>query len=205
VLVQPSASRPADSQLYTMTVPNERDVPTVEVALKIPAGVESVIVEDAPGWDVQVVRANDRIDVIRFTGSIRPDFFATFRFIARNPVEEGELVWAATQRYAGGEVVSWTGEPDSDTPAARTEISESAPATDVLDTTSGSTGSGTEPGTGTTETTATETTESPEEEAAAAADDDEGGDTLPIVLSIAALLVALAALALTLRRRQSGS
>ena len=36
----------------------------------------------------------------------------------------------------------WGGPPDSETPAARTTISESAPATDVLDVTSGSTGAG---------------------------------------------------------------
>ena len=68
---------------------------------KIPAGVEYVVVENTPGWTARVVRANGRIDVIRFTGSIAPDFFASFRLIARNPVEEGELVWAVTQRYAG--------------------------------------------------------------------------------------------------------
>ena len=89
-LVKPSASRPADSQLYTLTVPNERDVPTVEVALKIPAGIDSVVVESTPGWKTQIERTNDRVDVVRFTGSLAPDFFATFRFIARNPVEEGD-------------------------------------------------------------------------------------------------------------------
>ena len=196
MLVKPSASRPADSQLYTMTVPNERDVPTVEVALKIPAGIDSVVVESIPGWKAQIVRQADRIDVIRFTGSLPPDSFATFRFIARNPVEEGELVWAVTQRYAGGETVGWTGPADSDTPAPRTEITESAPATDVLDVASGSTA---DPGTA-TETTAT-VTAAPEEAEAAAESNEEGGDTLPTVLSIVALLVALAALATTLRRR----
>ena len=198
MLVKPSASRPADSQLYTMTVPNEREVPTVEVALKIPAGIDSVVVESVAGWKAQLVRQADRIDVIRFTGSLPPDSFVTFRFIARNPVEEGELVWATTQRYAGGEVVGWTGPADSDTPAPRTTISESAPAADVLDVASGSTA---DPGT-TTETTATETVAA-EEAAAATESDDEGGDTLPTVLSIVALLAALAALALTLRRRRT--
>ena len=156
-LVKPSASRPADSQLYTLTVPNERDVPTVEVALKIPAGIDSVVVESTPGWKTQIERTNDRVDVVRFTGSLAPDFFVTFRFIARNPVEEGTLVWAVTQRYAGGEVVGWTGPPDSDTPAPRTCVSESAPATDVLDVTSGSTGEVPAAETTTTETEPTET------------------------------------------------
>jgi uncharacterized protein YcnI len=198
-LVKPSASRPADSQLYTLTVPNERDVPTVEVALKVPANVENVVVENAPGWTTRIVRAGGRIDVIRFTGgSIAPDFFASFRLIARNPVEEGELVWAVTQRYAGGEVVGWTGPPDSDTPAPRTRITESAPATDVLDVAGGSTGDAETEAGAPAETTVTATTSEP----SAAAESEDGGDTLPVVLSVVALLVALAALAAALRTRR---
>ena len=171
----------------------------MEVALKVPANVENVVVENTPGWTTRVVRAGGRIDVIRFTGgSIAPDFFASFRLIARNPVEEGELVWAVTQRYAGGEVVGWTGPPDSDTPAPRTQVTESAPATDVLDLAEGSTGGETETGTE-TETTPTATAAEP---SAAAESDDEGSDTLLLVVSVAALLVGLTALAVALRGRR---
>jgi uncharacterized protein YcnI len=137
-IVLPSASRPADFQQYTVTVPTERDVPTVEIDLKIPEGIGFLIVEEAPGWKTQVIRRNDRIDEIRWTGSeIPPDYYASFRFIARNPVAEGEITWRIVQRYKGGEAVRWIGGPDSDEPAARTTITESAVPVDVVDTVSG--------------------------------------------------------------------
>jgi uncharacterized protein YcnI len=231
-LITPSSSRPAESVYYTLKVPNERDVATVEVALKVPEGIDFVVVENTAGWEAQVVRANDRIDVVRWTGgTIEPDFFATFHFIARNPVLEGELVWPVTQRYAGGELVSWTGAADSETPAPRTDITESAPPADGADVQGGgSSGSG---GGTDTEPAATETDQEPEptetepeetetgametggepvataamegEAMAPAGDDGDGGmtSTVAIVLAIAALLLALAALGLTLLRRES--
>jgi uncharacterized protein YcnI len=137
-IVLPSASRPAEFQQYTVTVPTERDVPTVEIDLKIPEGIGFLIVEEAPGWKTQVIRRNDRIDEIRWSGSeIPPDYYASFRFIARNPVAQGEIAWKIVQRYKGGEAVRWIGGPDSDEPAARTTITESAVPVDVIDTVSG--------------------------------------------------------------------
>ena len=85
-----------------------------------------------------------------------------------------------TQRYAGGEVVGWTGPPDSDTPAPRTQISESAPATDVLDVAAGSTGAG---GAETAPDRDDADGDRAAEASAPAAETDEGGDTLPLVLS----------------------
>jgi MYXO-CTERM domain-containing protein len=185
--IEPETALPGAFQLYTMTVPTERDVPTVEVALKVPAGIETISVETTPGWKAVIVRKGGKPDVVRWTGgSIPPDFFGVFRFIARNPVAEGELVWPVTQRYQGGEVVSWTGPADSETPAPRVEISEpgggQAGATETAAETAGE-----------TETTAAPTT----------AASDDGGDTVPIVLSIAALVLAAAALALAVRRRSA--
>ena len=134
-IVTPAASRPAELQQYAITVPTELpDQATVEVDVKVPDGVGFLLVEDAPGWRVVVERRADRIDVVRYTGgSIPPDGYATFRLIARNPVQEGELVWKVKQVYAKGRVVLWAGDPGSDTPASRTRISESAPADGVID------------------------------------------------------------------------
>ncbi len=133
-IVGPAASRPADLQRYTLTVPNEGVSPTVEVDIKVPANVGFFLAEDAPSWTAKVERRGDRVDVVRFTGgAVAPGFFATFHFIARNPVQEGELVWKVKQVYAGGRVVLWAGGPGSDTPASVTRISEAAPPGDVVD------------------------------------------------------------------------
>ena len=76
-IVLPFSSRPADLQLYTVIVPTETDSPTREVAVKVPEGIDFLLVKETPGWKVDVQRANDRIDVIRWTGSTPPDQFAS--------------------------------------------------------------------------------------------------------------------------------
>jgi uncharacterized protein YcnI len=137
-IVRPGASRPAEFQEYTLTVPTERDQPTVGVVLKVPEGITFLLVENTPGWTAKIVRRNDRIDEIHWSGgTIPPDFFGTFRLIARNPVAEGEIAWRILQLYEGGETVRWIGGPDSASPAARTDITESAVPVDVVNVTSG--------------------------------------------------------------------
>jgi uncharacterized protein YcnI len=142
--MQPTASRPADLQRYTLTVPNERNVPTISVRLAVPDGINFVLVENKLGWKAHVEKQNGRIVAISFDGgSISPDFFDSFRFIAKNPVREGPIAWDVRQEYKGGEIVDWTGPPNSDTPASRTEISESAPVVDAIDVESGRTAAAT--------------------------------------------------------------
>lgn len=175
--VQPSASRPADLQVYTVRVPNERDVASDSVSLQVPAQVDFVLVEDKPGWRVKLDRRGGRVAVIRWTGgSILPDFYETLHFIARNPVREGTLMWKVIQGYEDGDDVSWIGPPESDAPASRTRISESAPATDVVSTHGEQTATPAGAGGGST--------------AAAAGDNDDGRDGLTLALAIAALVLA---------------
>ena len=49
-IVLPFSSRPADLQLYTVVVPTEDDAPTTEVALKVPEGIDFLLVKETPGW-----------------------------------------------------------------------------------------------------------------------------------------------------------
>jgi uncharacterized protein YcnI len=119
-------------------VPTERPVPTTAVAIKVPAGIGFVLAEVTPGWKAKLQKRNGKPDVVRFTGgSIPPDSFATFHLIARNPVEQGTLLWKVDQRYADGQSVLWAGPPSSDTAGPRTTISETAVPTDVVDVESG--------------------------------------------------------------------
>ena len=53
-VVQPSASRPAEQQVYTLTVPSERSSDVVAVSMQVPPEVESLIVRKAPGWKVRL-------------------------------------------------------------------------------------------------------------------------------------------------------
>jgi hypothetical protein len=112
-------------------VPTEADAPTTEVALKVPEGIDFLLVKETPGWKVTTERRNDRIDVVRWIGSAGPDFFAEFRLIARNPILEGDLPWKITQTYGNGETVRWIGPPESEFPASVTKLSEAAEPVDV--------------------------------------------------------------------------
>jgi len=179
-VMQPSASRPADLQRYTLTVPNERGVPTISVRLQVPAGVDFFLVENRPGWTTHIEKNNGRVVAVIFdAGTIPPDAFETFRFIAKNPVREGVIAWNVRQTYRSGEVVDWTGPPGSDTPASRTEISESAVPVDTVDVASG-------------RSAPTAVASTPGSRA--------GRDNLALILAIVALALAAVAAALQLFR-----
>ncbi len=194
--VLPGASRPADVQTYRVTVPNESDTDTTEVRLQVPKGYDFVLAEvPPPGWRAELVRSGDRLREIRWhAGRIAPGFYGTFRFIARNPVEEGKVRWAIVQRYASGEIVRWIGAEGSDEPASVTEITESATPVDTVSVHSGDAAptSGSKPAAA----PAPATPAAPEEDS-----------PLPVILAAVALAVALAALgvAVASRRRPAGA
>lgn len=194
-VVLPFSSRPADLQLYTVIVPTETDSTTTEVALKVPEGIDFLLVRETPGWKVKVERKNDRIDVVRWTGIAPPDQFAEFRLIARNPILEGDLSWKIVQTYADGETARWIGPPGSDSPASVTRLSESAKPVDVA---TGLNGGGSSTSSGGTETVA----------AGASSDATASGDssdTLARIGVAAALVLSGAAIGgLAVTRRRSG-
>ena len=189
-VIKPTASRPAEQQVYTLTVPSERDSDVVSVALQVPPEVDSLLVEDKPGWKAQLQRDGDRIAVVRWSGGrIEPDYYDTFRFVARNPVRAGELEWKVIQRYTDA-TDRWIGPADSEQPAPRTEISEQADPQDVINTESGT----------------VETQQGGAEQPAADSGGGEGdSDTAPIVLGAVALVAALAALGIALAGRRRSS
>ena len=190
-IVLPFSSRPADLQLYTVVVPTEADSPTTEVALKVPEGIDFMLVKEAPGWQVKTERRNDRIDVVRWTGSAPPDSFAEFGLIARNPILEGDLPWRITQTYGNGDVVRWIGPPGSEFPASVTKLSETAEPVDVATGLNG----GDVPGSGGA---------SEASGAATDADEADSSDTIARAGAGAALLLGLGAVAGLLIGRRRG-
>jgi uncharacterized protein YcnI len=187
-VVQPTSSRPAEQQIYTLTVPNERDSDVVSVSLQVPPDVDSLLVEEKPGWNVRLEREGDRVAVVRWSGGrIAGDQYDAFRFIARNPVQTGELEWKVVQQYTDA-TDRWIGPPDSEQPAARTTISESATPVDAIN----------------TEEAGTADKEASGEPAASTGDGGGDGDsnTVPIVIGVVALVAALAALGMALASRR---
>ena len=122
-VVQPAEAPPGAYQRYVLRVPTEREVPTTRVEIRFPAAVTVVSFADVPGWELEIVTDSaGRIVGAAWTGSLPPQRFVEFPFVAVNPREDLTIAWPVTQTYAGGEVVEWAGPEDSETPASVTHV-----------------------------------------------------------------------------------
>lgn len=123
VTVQVDNPQPEGFAVYTVRVPNESDTgSTTRVEVRIPEGLEASRYQPKPGWTMSI---DDGLLTIE-GGAIAPGQFEEFRFQARNPDASGPISFAAIQTYDDGEVVNWTGEPGSDSPASVVEIGAGA-------------------------------------------------------------------------------
>lgn len=174
VNVYPKETTTGAYEKYTVRVPVEKDVNTVKVKLEFPSGVKVSTVQPVPGWSYEFEKdAEGRNTALTWTatdGGIKAHEFMEFAFVGANPKEAGEVSWKAYQTYSDGEVVEWTGEKDSKTPASVTTIKEGAGAGD---------GHGHSHG---AETTAP---------AAGSEGTGSDGSSLPLVLSGLALLLSI--------------
>ncbi|HEX2295266.1 MAG TPA: YcnI family protein [Actinomycetota bacterium] len=207
VTVQPNEAVAGSFSRFVVRVPNERpDAGTTKVVVKLPP-LAFVSFEDREGWKrkVRMVELDEPLQVAdteitetvgRVTwkgGRIGPGEFTEFGFSARMPDGEESLVFEALQTYSSGEVVEWTGAPDSETPAARLTTYDL----------------GLEEGQGQLAVLAAlaadESSDDDDGEAAGddAEDEDEGTGTATVLSGIA-LVLALIALVLALRRGGTG-
>ena len=126
-VVFPKASAPGAYERYVLRVPNERNVPTTKVEMHFPSEVRVTSFSDVPGWQLEVVRDSaTRIVGAIWTGSLPPERFMEFPFVAVNPKTGTEVHWPAYQTYANGETVEWTGAEGSKSPASVTTLSASS-------------------------------------------------------------------------------
>ena len=85
---------------------------------------------DVAGWELEVRRdSTRRVVAAVWTGSLPPERFVEFPFVAVNPREETRLVWPVYQTYSDGERVGWIGPENGDEPASVTAIRDAAPPT----------------------------------------------------------------------------
>lgn len=107
--LDPRQSIPNKWETYTLTVPTETAVPTVQVRLLVPRECEIEMLEHSQVW--QITKARDErgyIHAVTWSGSsIPPQTFAAFRLLVRNPTAPGTYVWKIEQYYQDGAVATW--------------------------------------------------------------------------------------------------
>ena len=137
-VVYPKASTTGAHERYVIRVPNERAVATTRVEIQFPSAVKVGSFIDVPGWTLEVVRDSaKRITGAVWTGSLPPERFVEFPFVATNPKEPGDIRWPVVQTYADGERAEWTGPTDSKRPASVTNVTSVSAAAPIAGTAGG--------------------------------------------------------------------
>lgn len=206
VTIQPGAIEGGGFSVVSFRVPNERDdasTTKVRVVLPVDQPLGSVQTTPVPGWQI-TTQQRELDEPLELFGSeissvvsevtwsaagdgVQPGQFQDFALSLGQLPDSGDLVFTTVQTYSSGERVAWNqvavdeaAEPERPAPVLTLTAPEEAPdAVGASDT--GDAAAAAEP--------------------AAASDEEDGGSALPVGLSVAALLVALGALALGLKRR----
>ncbi len=140
VVVKPDSVGVAQRVNFTVSVPTEKEIPTVKVRLLIPEGLRNVRPLVKPDWDIELVKEETEVgseesgvvtEIIWTGGSIPLDHKDEFAFSAQAPDTEDQLIWKAYQTYSDGTVVAWEINPNENL----TDFSESGPysTTTVVD------------------------------------------------------------------------
>jgi len=119
VTVKPADVQTGAYQVFTVSVPVEKDQPTVAVKLQMPEAITSAMPTVKPGWAVDVKKEGKGEDAIVKSitwsgGEISAGMRDEFSFSAKTPDKTTELQWKAFQTYQDGTVVSWNQQPSNE-------------------------------------------------------------------------------------------
>lgn len=176
VVVFPKEVTQGSYEKFTVRVPNEQETNTIKVEVKFPAGVTISRVEAKPGWTYEFKKEKDLNTSVIWTaaeGGIGTTEFAEFNMQGKVADDAAELSWKAYQTYKDGTVVEWIGAPDADKPASVTKVKAKV-AEGMSDSHGG---------------------------AAEATTEASTSSNTPLMISIAALAISLAALLRSFRRK----
>ncbi|CAM4336884.1 YcnI family copper-binding membrane protein [Paenibacillus tarimensis] len=206
VTVWPKEVKQGSYEVFTVRVPSEeKGTTTVGVRVTIPESVNITRVEPKAGWSYEIERrADDTIGSVAWAAEgdgLKQTEFTEFRLSGRVNDDAETIVWKAYQTYSDGSVVEWVGAPDADKPAS---VVTAVPGTGESD------GHGQSHGQGTTAEEAADSapadqTDGAEGEAAETSltgSESSGNSQLPLVLSIIALVLAMAAFITALINRK---
>lgn len=119
VVVTPSKVGIGEEQIFSISVPNERESAITEVKLIIPSSATDISPTIKEGWTITTQKSGTEVsEIVWSNGSIPPGERTDFSFSAQAPAKKGMLDWKAYQTYADGTVVHWdqtpNGSDDSD-------------------------------------------------------------------------------------------
>jgi uncharacterized protein YcnI len=117
VIVTPAQVGIGQELTFNISVPNEQSTPVVNLKLEIPQGVTEVVPTEKDGWTIQTTSNNSTTDpeltAITWTGdSIPVGEREDFSFSAQVPGNATNLDWKAYQTYGSGTVVHWDQTPN---------------------------------------------------------------------------------------------
>ena len=124
VRISPRESASGATQKYTMTVPTERQSPTIRIEATFPASVMVLSFEAMPGWKIEEKKDSDGriVGAVWSGGSIPFAESVDFSFEVKNPATAGRLEWKVIQIYQDGTRSEWTGPENSRTPGPVTTV-----------------------------------------------------------------------------------
>ncbi|WP_072330921.1 MULTISPECIES: YcnI family protein [unclassified Paenibacillus] len=185
VTVLPKEATQGSYEKFAVRVPNEKTIPTVKVEVKFPLDSVSISrFEPKPGWTYELTRNGDNITGVIWTATgegLGATEFGEFYMQGKVADTATAISWKAYQTYKDGSVVEWVGAEGSDKPASVTKVNPK-PA-----------GAATDSHGHTAAAAAGETAAS-----AAAAP----ASSLPLYLSIAAVVLGAASLLVSLSRKK---
>ena len=127
VSVWPKESVSGAREKYEIRVPSEKQSDTIALEVRFPAGLKVSAFEQKPGWNIEGLHdSSGAIIGARWTGKLLPQQFTEFGLLAANPATGSELIWIATQLYADGTRVDWSGGAGSKAPAPRVTLKPAA-------------------------------------------------------------------------------
>ncbi|WP_332310183.1 YcnI family copper-binding membrane protein [Paenibacillus sp. D9] len=193
VTVWPKATTQGSYEVFTVRVPSEKaDVTTTAVKVRVPDGVEVSRTQPLPGWKTTLeTTADGKIESITWTADegkgLTQQEFNEFKVSGKVAADAKELNWKAYQTYSDSSVVEWVGAADAEYPASVTTV---AAGTGEGDGHGHGAAAGTDP--------AASPAPADADHAAAPAEKES---SLPLYLSIAALVLGAAAVIAAFARR----
>lgn len=176
--VYPKETTQGSYEKFTVRVPNEKDIATVKVELKISDDVTISRFEPKADWKYELTKdATGKITSVVWTTTgtgLSATEFGEFNMQGKVGDNAAEIVWKAYQTYEDGSVVEWIGADGADKPASVTTV-KAKPTGAAVDGHGHTTAGG--------------------EEA------DKANNDLPLYFSIAALVLGFLALIISLRKK----